>query len=169
MARRKSPEGVELNLAAMLDMAFQILTFFILTFKPAPVEGQIQLRMPPPQPLATEAAKQVAGENPNDKNPVAGFNTLPIHLTATENGMLGQITVVQQNVTVDPSLAMLDAELKSKLGSPTSPFDQVIIGVDPKLKYEELMRVLGVCTHQSVGGDPKNKLSKLSLVEEGNP
>ena len=32
----------------MLDMAFQLLTFFILTFRPAPIEGQISLRLPPP-------------------------------------------------------------------------------------------------------------------------
>ena len=48
MARRKKQEGVELNLAAMLDMAFQLLTFFILTFRPAPVEGQVDLLLPPP-------------------------------------------------------------------------------------------------------------------------
>ena len=29
--RRRIKKGVELNLAAMLDMAFQLLTFFILT------------------------------------------------------------------------------------------------------------------------------------------
>ena len=40
--RRKRNQGdVELNLAAMLDMAFQLLTFFILTFRPSPVEGQV--------------------------------------------------------------------------------------------------------------------------------
>ena len=46
--RKRGLEEVELNLAAMLDMAFQLLTFFILTFKPAPVEGQITLRLRPP-------------------------------------------------------------------------------------------------------------------------
>ena len=46
--RHYSQEEVELNLAAMLDMAFQLLTFFILTFKPNPVEGQINLNLPPP-------------------------------------------------------------------------------------------------------------------------
>ncbi len=50
-------EAVELNLAAMLDMAFQLLAFFILTFKPAPVEGDIALRMPQ---TATKAAGRVA-------------------------------------------------------------------------------------------------------------
>ena len=53
--KRAGDEEVELNLAAMLDMAFQLLTFFILTFKPAPVEGQISLHMPPPQAVTNRA------------------------------------------------------------------------------------------------------------------
>ncbi len=40
--KRRSQSEVELNLAAMLDMAFQLLAFFILTFRPAPLEGQIE-------------------------------------------------------------------------------------------------------------------------------
>ena len=47
--------------------------------------------------------------------------------------------------------------------------DQVVIQVASNLKYDELMRVLGVCTHQTIGGDPKNRLTKLSLVDEGKP
>jgi biopolymer transport protein ExbD len=170
MAKRKSPEEVELNLAAMLDMAFQILTFFILTFKPAPVEGQIQLRMPPPQALATSAtAKQQAGDNDKNKDPVIGLNTLPIILTATDDGMIRQIYVNQQEVVVDQKLAMLDAQLKKLLGDPATPYDQVIIQVGSNLKYEELMKVLGICTHQTIAGDPKNRLTKLSLVSEDGP
>src|SRR5262245_39795825 len=44
--RRRSAEGVEINLAAMLDMAFQILVFFILTFSPMPIESQIAAMLP---------------------------------------------------------------------------------------------------------------------------
>ena len=51
----KKQQSVELKLAAMLDMAFQLLTFFILTFRPAPIEGQIDLRLPPPVPRVAAA------------------------------------------------------------------------------------------------------------------
>jgi biopolymer transport protein ExbD len=166
---RKAPEEVELNLAAMLDMAFQILTFFILTFKPAPVEGQIQLRMPPPQALAAPDAKKQAGDNDKIKDPVIGLNTLRVALSATDDGMLRQIYVEGQEIVVDPKLAMFDAQLKKLLGDPATPYDQVVIQVASNLKYDELMKVLGVCTHQTIGGDPKNRLTKLSLVDEGKP
>ncbi len=48
--KRHNPSEVELNLAAMLDMAFQLLAFFVLTFRPPPAESQISLRLPPPSP-----------------------------------------------------------------------------------------------------------------------
>ncbi|MFO1019164.1 MAG: biopolymer transporter ExbD [Planctomycetales bacterium] len=46
--RNRAQQEVELNLAAMLDMAFQLLAFFILTFRPSPIEGQIDMQLPPP-------------------------------------------------------------------------------------------------------------------------
>jgi biopolymer transport protein ExbD len=161
-------EEVQLNLAAMLDMAFQLLAFFILTFRPAPIEGQISLRMPPPQPLASANAKQQAGES-HPIDPVQGFNTLSIILTSDETGKLAQIFVAKQEVPVDErSLTLFSDYLGKMLNDPGSPFDQVVIQVPAKLHYYELMRVIGVCTRQTVGGDPHNKLSKLSLVDEKN-
>ena len=50
--RGRSKHDVELNLAAMLDMAFQLLAFFILTFRPSPVEGELALNLPPPRAVA---------------------------------------------------------------------------------------------------------------------
>ena len=51
MNRRKENsdhENVELNVTAMLDMAFQLLAFFVLTFSPPPLESQFSLRLPRP-------------------------------------------------------------------------------------------------------------------------
>ena len=39
--KHRSTEDVTLNVTAMLDMAFQLLAFFILTFRPPPGEAQI--------------------------------------------------------------------------------------------------------------------------------
>ena len=49
MSRRsQGTESVEpdLPITPMLDMSFQLLAFFILTFKPAPTEGQIAMTLP---------------------------------------------------------------------------------------------------------------------------
>jgi biopolymer transport protein ExbD len=161
MRRKKRHQGdVELNLAAMLDMAFQLLTFFILTFRPAPVEGQILLRMPPPQPVTNINAGQPAGNNPANTNPLQGLNTLMISAYANSDGSLRQMTVGEAAMT---SLAALDRKLQSVFSDPTGGFDQVIVQVDSRLKYEALMQVIDVCTRQKLPSG--ESLSKLSFVE----
>src|SRR6187431_2147239 len=91
--RRHPPNDVELNLAAMLDMAFQLLTFFILTFKPAPVEGQVLLRMPPPQPITNINATQKAGSDTKNTYPIQGLTTLIISAIANGDGSLQQLAI----------------------------------------------------------------------------
>src|SRR5260370_34109948 len=87
--RKRPPEDVQLNLAAMLDMAFQLLAFFILTFRPAPVEGQINLNLPPPVPIAKP------GDPPKDEvgEPgIAAAHTLTITIVAAGNGQLASMS-----------------------------------------------------------------------------
>jgi biopolymer transport protein ExbD len=157
--RRKQGE-VELNLAAMLDMAFQLLTFFILTFRPAPVEGQILLRMPPPMPVTNINSGQKAGADESNTNPVQGLNTLIVTVVAQSDGSLRQLAI--GDVTMG-SLPALDRKLNSVLGDAGSGFDQVIVQVDSRLKYSELMGVIDVCTRQKLPNG--EQLSKLSFVE----
>ena len=40
------PVDVTLPITPMLDMSFQLLSFFILTFRPMPTEGQLALNLP---------------------------------------------------------------------------------------------------------------------------
>src|SRR6185312_8558358 len=99
--RRRKQSDVELNLAAMLDMAFQLLTFFILTFKPAPVEGQIDLMLPPPQPVTAKTDAPPAGSV--DKNdPVQGLNSLVISVFPNPNGSIAQIAIGENNIGQSP-------------------------------------------------------------------
>ena len=71
-------------------------------------------------------------------------------------------------MVIDNRLKMFSAELDRDLNVSDSPFDQVVISVPSKLHYSELMRVMGACSQQTLGGNPHNKLTKLSLVDEQN-
>lgn len=155
--KRRGAEEVELNLAAMLDMAFQLLAFFILTFRPSPVEGQLVLRMPPPQPV-TQAQK--AALKPRTDVLVQSFNTLIITVLADAQGDLAQLTVGENSLkTVDA----LDRLLAEVIGDTGFGFDQVLVQVDSRLHYDWLMRVIDVCTRQKLPNG--ERLSKLSFVE----
>jgi biopolymer transport protein ExbD len=173
MSRRKKKkhgeEEVTLNLAAMLDMAFQLLTFFILTFRPAPVEGQVALRLPPPQAIAAKnpANAKKAGQDPNDTSPVKGVNTLIITVFAKRDGAnKGKMEEMAVGEARIGSIPRLNDKLKEVFADPGNPFDQVIVQVSDELRYDELMRVVEVCTHQTLPDG--NKLTKLSFVDLGD-
>ena len=165
MGRRKrksrSQQEVELNLAAMLDMAFQLLAFFILTFRQPPLEGQIALRLPPPQATVVVKNGQSAGSDLENKNPLQGMNTLTVSVSADpKTGGISGLRVGESPVT---GIAALDGRLKELFGDQGNPFDQVVIQVSDSCRYDELMKIIDVCTHQTLPGG--KKLSKLSFVE----
>jgi biopolymer transport protein ExbD len=159
--KRRSQSDVELNLAAMLDMAFQLLTFFILTFRPAPIEGQISLRLPPPQAVVVTKDAKEAGKDTKNTNPVQGVNTLTISVFADPKS--GEIQSLGVGETQVPSIAALSGKLKEVFADPGNPFDQVLIQVSEACRYDELMKVVDVCTRQVLPNG--QKLSKLSFVE----
>ncbi|NLF06492.1 MAG: hypothetical protein GX594_00715 [Pirellulaceae bacterium] len=158
--RRRSQADVELNLAAMLDMAFQLLAFFVLVYKPLPVEGQISLRMPPPQATAVVRDGQAPGQDYSNTNPIQGVNTLTISVMADpRTGLISGLGVGEAQVQ---GLAELDGRLRDVFSDAGNPFDQVIIQVSDSCRYEELMKVIDVCTRQTLPDG--QKLSKLSFV-----
>jgi biopolymer transport protein ExbD len=159
--KRHSQSEVELNLAAMLDMAFQLLAFFVLTFRQPPLEGQISLRLPPPQSTVVVKNGQAAGADLDNKNPLQGMNTLTIGVFADpKSGIINGLSVGETHLTGIPALA---GKLKDLFSDEGNPFDQVVIQVSDSCRYEELMKIIDVCTHQTLPGG--KKLSKLSFVE----
>ena len=145
-------------MASMLDMAFQLLTFFILTFRPAPIEGQISLRLPPPQPV-TKGVESVGSDTMNT-NPAKGVDTLTISVFADKSGDIGALGVGESGVA---NLTALDTRLQQIFADKDNSFEQVIIQVGSNLRYEALMKVVDICTHLKLPNG--QKLSKLSFVE----
>jgi biopolymer transport protein ExbD len=161
--KKHSLEGVELNLTAMLDMAFQLLAFFVLTFKPAPQEGEISLRLPPPQPVVSANAKEKQAGDSN-KDILTGLTSLTISIYGDKSGGRGTMQVNDQLIG---SLVGLDTELKRLLSSDNSPFEQVLIQVGSDVRYNALMSVVDVCTRQKLAnGQPLAKLSFVELPKE---
>jgi len=158
--RRRSQGNVELNLAAMLDMAFQLLTFFIFTFKPNPVEGQITLRLPPPQPVINASAGKAAGSEVDSSDALKGVTSLVITVLGTQSGNIGQMAVGDSAIG---SPEALETRLATIFSDEASAFDQVLIQVGSNLNYDGLMRVIDACTKQKLPNG--ERLSKLSFAE----
>ena len=140
----------------MLDMAFQLLTFFILTYHPMPSEGQFVMNLMPASPATDFRAAQEAQAAQADPNVPASLRTLPTILRAGEAGSLGRVTLGEIDVQGMDALAR---ELETILKDPTLPFDQALIKVDPDLKYSELIQVIDVFS--------RLKVTKISFAELG--
>jgi len=163
---RRVPEDVQLNLAAMLDMAFQLLAFFILTFRPSPVEGQLLLNLPPPTPVTSSAANGGEGEavRTSDVEPVilsvfgdGSGNIAEVRLFSGESGFRGPAT--------PENLQRLSKMLEETIHAPGSLYDEVLVQVDPSLRYEELMKVIDVCLRQQLpDGQPLTKINFTELT-----
>ncbi len=166
MIRCRSKEDVELNVASMLDMAFQLLAFFIMTFRPPPNEGAIALRMPLPHPIGVPATGPTTcgGGVGGD---VQTVKTLTIELRS-RGGALDAIRVGVPSRTEMTEVAFnqLDGKLSTFLQGSLG-FEQVLIMAAPNLHWGEVMRVAEVCSNQRLSDG--SKLAKLNFRSMGPP
>ena len=162
--KRKHAEAeVQLNMAAMLDMAFQLLAFFILTFRASPIEAQIALRLPD-SPQATTSSSVQIDSTPEDPMDDINF-PLPIELYAQPNGELEKVVIGSRVLKAnDPAdtLQLFRQEMVSLFEKPI--FDSVVVRVGKELHYEPLMQVIDLCTKQKAkDGSPMSKISMVPL------
>lgn len=154
MIRRSQHQEVEVPITPMLDMAFQLLTFFVLTYRPAPAEGQYAMNLLPAAPVASPNAAPADADATPDPNLPAALRTLTTQLRAGSDGGLGRVMIGEVEVQ---GMEGLRARLKEIRADKDSAFDQALIQADPLLKYEELMRVIDVFATEN--------LTKISFGE----
>ncbi|MFO0890198.1 MAG: biopolymer transporter ExbD [Isosphaeraceae bacterium] len=162
--RRQKVDEPNVPIAPMLDMAFQLLTFFVLTYHPAPQEGQFVMSLLPAQPATARGATTTTEVAPSTELPVS-LRTLPTTLRADETGGLARV-VVEQDVIPNEPRALEEALLKY-LQDPDLPFDQTLINVDPNLRYSERMTVINAFSNafSRAKKDPKLSFAELAPGE----
>ena len=55
----KAPEKIDINMTPMIDVVFQLMAFFLMTFKVASVEGDFNMKLPKDERSAGPANTQV--------------------------------------------------------------------------------------------------------------
>src|SRR3982751_163604 len=96
--KKMEHQEVEIQITPMLDMAFQLLTFFILTYHPAPSEGQFGMNLLPASPaIKMDAAAPPDTSKPNDSVP-ASLRTMTTQLFATPSGSLGKVMIEENEL-----------------------------------------------------------------------
>lgn len=103
----------DLPITPMLDMSFQLMAFFIFTFRPMPTEGQIAMALP-----SEKGGADVAPSATDDK-PV----TFVVRVDATENGQIARMVLSEKDaaetrgVDLGADVKKYQAELKSRYES----------------------------------------------------
>jgi len=161
--RKKSEQNVDIPVTPMLDMAFQLLTFFVLTYHAMPTEGQFVMNLLPAAPATdiNAQAPEMAQANPDVP---AALKALPTMLRSGEGGSLG--TIILGENEVQGGLDDLKKQLDDIFKDPTLPFDQTLIKVDPDLKYSALMEVVDVFSRAFNEAKKEPKLSFGELTAE---
>lgn len=149
--RSRLKSEVEIQVTPMLDMAFQLLTFFIMTYNPSPIEGQFGLDLLPEKPQTQAAA---ASSSPTSNELPPDLRTLPTMLRADAAGRLAGLTLGESELD---DLEGLRTTLKGIVSDPNLAFDQATIQVDPNLLYTELVQVIDVFLD--------NNITKISFSE----
>jgi biopolymer transport protein ExbD len=157
-------QEIEIPITPMLDMAFQLLTFFILTYKPAPTEGQFSMNL-----LPAQAATEITKEPPKEQTTTsvdAELRTLKTVLRAGDGGKIGEITLADKPIQ---GMDELKKELEGFVNDPLVSFDQALIKVDPQLRYSELMKVIDVFSSLKPKPLTKISFSELNPSEGAGP
>ena len=144
--RPGAPDEVFIPVAPMLDMAFQLLAFFILTFKPPTAETHVDLYLP----VAAIAmpTRPEAGARPDSARVEAELeNDLLIRAEADELGDLKSLRLVGTQVADTAALGDRLRRYAKTLGD--QPL-RVRIAADDRLRYEPAARIIAACSAAGV-------------------
>jgi biopolymer transport protein ExbD len=131
-------------------MAFQLLTFFIFTYHPSALEGQMDLSLPSDAQAAARSTEDVKPESAADKEQTL---ELPTDLTVMirtqrgggNDGEISALTVQDQAGPAEVSdLKALEAHLQKAREAATNK-QAIKIQGDGKLKWKGVVEVMDVC------------------------
>lgn len=152
----KMGDGVKLDMTSMIDIVFQLLAYFIMTFKVTSMEGDFTVNMP----LATDSAQLIM--ETLDK-------TIVVRLSRTADGNVGPIDVdfgsAHKSFSDEFRFQRLRDYVKSLVlqsGDPTaSSTYEVEFDIDRDLAYDFTIRAV-----EAVSGEPTGGGHITTLIEK---
>lgn len=150
---------VEMQMTPMIDIVFQLLTFFVMSFTIATQEGDFNIKMP----LAASAAS-----NP-DTPPLP---PIKVRLTAAADGTLGGIRMGEQALA---SFKQLNEAIMGIVGTAAGPSNEespyeVELDCDYNLRYENVVAAItAVSGHVDKQGHIVKLVEKLKFAPPKPP
>ena len=147
-------EKIELQMTPMIDIVFQLLIFFIMTFKIVSLEGDFNIKMP--------AAAPSAGTPDEDQLP-----PITLRLTANPDGELSGILVNDQRFPSFQDLHLYIIDLVGEDAGPDSGLEgaEIEIDCDPNLKYINVVEAMTAVTgHVTEDGTIIKLIEKIKFT-----
>lgn len=145
--RPAAPEEVAFPVAPMLDMAFQLLAFFILTFKAPSAERHVDLDLPAtPAALPTQAGGR-AETRFSRKVDTDLENDLLVRAEADD---LGDLRTLRLGEAIVPDLATLRRRLRRYSQLLEGKSLRVRLVADDRLRYEPAAQLIAACSSAGV-------------------
>jgi len=167
MHKNTDEKGVNLGIiiTPMLDMSFQILAFFIMTYHPSALEGHFDIKLLPPGATTIGPAEINTALPPSGTEPeFTDVLTLQIKSVAkgqTENGRIDgdpsrilliqpetggtAVAIADTDIPFEDGLKKLSVELKKFLEDPTHSKANIKIEPDAELKHKYTMEAYDAC------------------------
>jgi biopolymer transport protein ExbD len=153
---RRDTEGMPpLPITPMLDMSFQLLLFLIPFFRPALLEGQMDLNLP------AEPGRSSLEPSRSDDEPLTAEPEMTVILrTAHDGAAVGDIQeVAVQTIsrTIRLNIDRWPTELAETLrqlrdSKELSNKTDVVIEADSKIRYDFVVRVMDICARSGFAG-----------------
>jgi biopolymer transport protein ExbD len=141
------PEEVMFPVTPMLDMAFQLLAFFVLTFQAPSAETHLDLDLPATPAALPSAPQGEARPSPSSRVDADLENDLWVRVEADD---LGDLKALRLGEAAVSDVASLGDRLKRYAeilhGRPL----RVRLIADDGLRYEEAARVMAACSAAGV-------------------
>ena len=156
--RAAPPIEVQFPVTPMLDMAFQLLAFFVLTFQAPSAETRLDLYLPAAPAALPGSIRGRSTETPSRRSDLDFENDLWIRAQADDLGDLKSLSLGETPVSDLSVLADRLRRYEKVLdGRPL----RVRILADDRLRYEEAAKIVGTCTTAGV--------TSIRLADPGKP
>lgn len=136
---------VDVPMAPMIDITFQLLIFFMLNLKIVAPEGDFSINMPISPPAQSE-------------KPPPPIPPIKVGLRSDANGNLTQLTIGGRSLGNDDlAFDRLNGEILKIIGRPNNPLTkevEVEIDADYELHYRYVIQAISKCTGRL---DPQTK------------
>lgn len=143
------PEKIPIDMTPMIDIVFQLLSFFCMTLRVASAEGDFNIKMP-------LAAPRAGAPDPNQLPP------MKVRMRADGNGNLVELLLNERSFSGPTRFQQLHNHIASLVGDGSMAASaEVELDCDYGLKYENVIAAI-----TAVSGDVSPDGQVVKLVEK---